>query len=117
MNTVEIDLLRGGETLLPGGHSQVPPTDNRAYLVWIWKGRDPEHLAVQRIPLRVRLPVIKIPLRPGHADVSLDLQPILDQCYRNGGYDDINYQVPPAPALDANDAAWTDALLREQGSR
>ena len=117
VNTVEIDLLRDGETLLPGGHSQVPATDKRAYLVWIWRERDPEHLAVHRIPLRVRLPVVKIPLRPGDADVSLDLQTILDQCYRNGGYDDINYRVPPVPTLDTDDAAWADAILRENGLR
>lgn len=117
VNTVEIDLLRDGETLLPGGHAQIPATENRAYLVWIWRARDPEHLAVHRIPLRARLPVIKIPLRPGDAEVSLDLQAILDQCYRNGGYDDIDYRVPPSPPLDRDDAAWADSLLREQGLR
>jgi len=117
VNTVEIDLLRDGETLLPGGHSQIPATDNGAYLVWIWRERDPEHLAVHRIPLRVQLPAIKIPLRPGDADVSLDLQTILDQCYCNGGYDDINYRVPPVPPLTADDAAWADAILRENGLR
>ncbi len=117
VNTVEIDLLRDGETLLPGGHDQVSATDNRAYLVWIWRARDPEHLAVHRIPVRVRLPVIRIPLRPGDADVSVDLQAILEQCYRNGGYDDINYRVAPLPPIEADDAAWADALLREQGLR
>ncbi len=95
----------------------MPATDNRAYLVWIWRARDPEHLAVHRIPLRVRLPVIRIPLRPGDADVSVDLQAILDQCYRNGGYDDFNYRAAPFPPIEADDAAWADALLREQGLR
>ncbi len=117
VNTVEIDLLRDGETLLPGGHSQIPATDNGAYLVWIWRERDPEHLAVHRIPLRIQLPAIKIPLRPGDADVSLDLQTILDQCYCNGGYDDINYRVPPVPPLNADDADWADAILRDHEPR
>jgi hypothetical protein len=117
VNTVEIDLLREGESLLPGGHDQVPATDNRAYLVWIWRARDPEHLAVHRIPLRVRLPEIRVPLRPTDTEVSVDLQDILDECYRKGGYDDINYRVRPSPPLDAEDAAWADALLREKGQR
>ena len=113
VNLVEIDLLRDGETLLPAGDSQVSPTQNRAYLVWIWRATDPDHLAVHRIPLRARLPVIQIPLRPEDADASSDLQEILDQCYRNGGYDDIDYSCPPSPPLNSDDAVWADLLIRE----
>ena len=61
--------------------------------------------------------MIPIPLRPADPEVIVDLQPILDQCYRNGGYDDIDYRVAPTPPLEADDAAWADALLREQGLR
>jgi hypothetical protein len=117
VNTVEIDLLREGETLIPAGPDQVPSSDNRAYLVWIWRAQDPERLGVHRISLRSQLPVIRIPLRHGDPDVALDLQSTLDQCYRNGGYDDINYRLPPSPPLDPADEAWADALLREQGRR
>jgi hypothetical protein len=117
VNTVEIDLLREGETLLPAGRDQVPPTDNRAYMIWIWRAQDPDRLAVHRTPLRVQLPVIRIPLRPGDPYVPLDLQAILDECYRKGGYDDINYRVSASPRLDRDDEAWADALLREKGLR
>ena len=61
--------------------------------------------------------MITIPLRPGIRKCRWTLQAILDQCYRNGGYDDIDYRGEPDPPLSADDATWADALLREQGRR
>jgi hypothetical protein len=56
-------------------------------------------------------------LRPADADVRLDLQAILEQCYRNGGYDGIDYTRDPAPPLPGDDAVWADTLLRKHGRR
>jgi hypothetical protein len=43
---------------------------------------------------------------------------VIDQCYRNGGYDeDIDYSVEPDPQLGVEDARWADTLLREEGRR
>jgi hypothetical protein len=117
VNTVEIDLLRAGERPLPIEPERVPPTHRSAYQAWTWRASDARRLAIFRVSLRERLPAIPIPLRSTDADVILDLQPILDQCYRNGGYDDIDYRVPPAPPLAEDDAVWADALLREQRLR
>ncbi len=117
VNTVEIDWLRGGERLLPIDPHRVPATHRSAYQVWTWRAKEPKRLAIFRVSLRERLPAIPIPLRPADADVIVDLQPILDQCYRNGGYDDIDYCVPPVPPLAEDDAVWADAILREKGSR
>ena len=117
VNMVEIDLLRAGERPLPIDPDRVPATHRSAYQAWIWRASDPNRLAIFRVSLRERLPAIPIPLRPADAEVIVDLQPILDQCYRNGGYDDIDYRVAPSPPLEADDAAWADALLREQGLR
>jgi hypothetical protein len=61
--------------------------------------------------------VIPIPLRDSDPDVPLDLQPILEQAYRNGGYDDIDYTAEPDPPLAIDDAKWADALLREHTRR
>ena len=47
----------------------------------------------------------------------LDIQAVVDQCYRNGGYDDIDYTDEPDPRLKKSDAAWANALLGEQGRR
>jgi hypothetical protein len=61
--------------------------------------------------------VIAIPLRPVDPDVPLDIQPTLEQFYRNGGYDNIDYTAEPDPALPIDDAKWADALLREHARR
>ncbi len=117
VNTVEIDLLRGGERMLTATTEQVPPSYRTPYQMWIWRASRPDTLAVYRAPLRERLPVISIPLRPADREVPLDLQAILDQSYRNGGYDDIDYHGEPDPPLPTDDASWADILLREQGRR
>ena len=117
VNTIEIDLLRGGNSLLPMNPDRLPPAYETRYLAWTWRPTDPRRLAVYRMPLREPLPVIPIPLGPTDSDAIVNLQAILDQCYRNGGYDDIDYRVPPSPALDDDDSAWADALLRAHGLR
>jgi len=49
--------------------------------------------------------------------VPLDLQALLDQCYRNGRYDDIDYAEPTIPALAAEESAWAEALLKAAGKQ
>jgi len=117
VNTVEIDLLRGGERVLMATPELVPPSHRTAYQVCIWRASQPDTLAVCRAPLRERLPVISIPLRPADREVPLDLQAVLDQCYRNGGYDDTDYRGEPDPPLPPDQPSWADTLLREQGLR
>jgi hypothetical protein len=117
VNTVEIDLLRGGDRVLMVPPALVPPSHRAAYQVCIWRAAKPDVFAVYPVRLRERLPVISIPLRPADREVPLALQAVLDQCYRNGGYDDIDYRGEPDPPLPADDASWTDSLLREQGRR
>ena len=46
----------------------------------------------------------------------LNLQAIIDQCYRNGGYDDIDYRGEPDPPLSPKDAAWADELLKKMAT-
>jgi hypothetical protein len=69
------------------------------------------------LPLRQRLPAVRIPLRPADSDVLLDLQALIDLAYANGGYDDIDYAQDPEPALDPDDADWADAVFRAAGRR
>jgi len=49
--------------------------------------------------------------------VRLNLQSLIDQCYENGGYDDIDYTHPPIPPLQGEDAAWADTPLRQKRLR
>jgi len=70
------------------------------------------------MPLWERLPVVKVPLRPDDADVPLDLQALVEQCYRNGAYEGtLNYAVDPDPPLFGADEEWADEWLYEKGLR
>jgi hypothetical protein len=95
VNLVEIDLLRAGDRVLSVGLVHVPPHYRTPYQVCVYRAAVAQPCyEVYRVPLRERLPVIRIPLRATDADVPLDLQALIDQCDRNGGYDeDIDYRV------------------------
>jgi hypothetical protein len=117
VSLVEIDLLRAGKRVLLVPPERLPPSLHTPYQVCVWRSWQPDVAAIYRVPLRERLPIIKIPLRETDPDARLDLQTLIDRCYRNGRYDDLDYTAAPNPPLDPADAAWTDALLREQGRR
>jgi hypothetical protein len=117
VNTVEIDLLRGGDRVQMIRQEQVPPSHRTDYQVCVWRVSQPTAVLLYAAPLRERLPIIRIPLRPSDPEALLDLQAVVEQCYRNGGYDDIDYTDEPEPRLNKADAAWADAFLREQGRR
>jgi hypothetical protein len=117
VNTVEIDLLRGGTRVLMVDAEHIPPYHRTTYQACVWRGSRRTRFELYRMPLRQRLPVIAIPLRPADRDIALDLQTIFEQCYRNGGYDDIDYAGEPDPPLSPEDAAWADAVLRGHGKR
>ena len=42
---------------------------------------------------------------------------LVDRCYANGRYDDLDYRAEPNPPLEADEAAWADELLRGKGLR
>jgi len=119
VNLVEIDLLRGGQWVLSVPESEVPASHRTTYRVCVFRAGAHWLGELYRVPLRERLPVIKIPLRASDADVPLDLQALIDQCYHNGGYDegDIDYQIESNPPLNEDDARWADALLRKHRRR
>jgi Protein of unknown function (DUF4058) len=46
------------------------------------------------------------------------LQPLIEQCYRNGSYDeDIDYNRDPDPPLEGDDVRWADQMLKRAGRR
>jgi hypothetical protein len=118
VNLVEIDLLRGGDRMLSVPWDFIRPSHRTPYQVCVYRATSRALGEVYRVPLRERLPVIGIPLRPTDADVPLDLQALIEQAYRNGGYDDdIDYEVEAEPPLNPDDACWADELLRAKGLR
>ncbi len=115
---VEIDLVRSGKRLLPIPWERLPLDYRTPYQVSVRRGWNLAAVEVYRVPLTERLPVIKIPLRQTDADIPLDLQSLIEQCYRNGDYEqDIDYRADPEPALEGEDARWADRLLRQAGLR
>jgi hypothetical protein len=113
INLVEIDLLRVGGWVLP----------DRSLLRPVPSGRVVHYVAVTRqprvnrcefyvLPLRQRLPGIRVPLRRTDPDVALDLQVLIDQCYQHGRYGEVlDYSNPPELPLPTEEAAWAKEIL------
>ncbi len=116
-NLVEIDLLRGGERTLSVPWHRIPLSHRTHSVVCMRKAVRPTAGWVYRAPLRDRLPIVAVPLRPGDPEIPLDLQAAVDRVYELGRYDDLDYRREPDPPLEAADAVWADALLRSAGRR
>ncbi len=118
VSLVEIDLLRDGSRMLPMAVEYLPVEYRTPYGIVVRRGWKPVDVEIYRLPLREGLPVFGIPLRETDADAPLDLQALIEQCYRNGNYDsDIDYNRDPDPPLDKADARWADRLLKQTGRR
>jgi hypothetical protein len=117
VSTVEIDLLRAGERVTLVGPEYLPRERRGSYLVCVRRGWEDATAELYPIKLRERLPVIKVPLRQTDADVTLDLQELIDRAYRNGGYDGIDYTSDARPPLQGEEATWADQLLRGKALR
>jgi hypothetical protein len=117
VSLVEVDLLRAGGYILALPFAQMPDSCRTTYRVCVRRAWRPGTYEVYPVPLRRRLPSIRVPLRERDPDVRLDLQALIEKAYRNGRYDDIDYRRPPAPPLEEGDAQWTDELLRSKGLR
>ena len=89
-------------------------TPYRACVHRSWEG---PRRAYYAFPINLPLPAIPIPLRQTDAEARLDLQPLIEQVYRNGAYDDIDYTKPADPPLTGDAATWADTLLRQAGRR
>ncbi len=117
VNLVEIDLIRTGNFVLAVPAERLPPACRTPYLISIRRAIRPGRAEVYPVPLRQPLPNIPVPLRLTDRDVVLQMQPLLDDCYRDGRYDRIDYRGELVPRLGEADARWADALLREKGLR
>jgi Protein of unknown function (DUF4058) len=117
VSLVEIDLLRTGEWVVALPRGALAPYLRTPYRVVVRRGWRRFQAEYYAIALSDRLPKINVPLRPTDADVTLDLQLLLEQCYENGGYDDIDYSEPPEPPLASDAGRWAAQLLRRAGRR
>jgi hypothetical protein len=118
VSLVEIDLLRAGQRVLSVPFDRIPEGHRTPYAACARRGWKAFEAEFYRIPLRERLPAIRIPLRQADEDIALYLQSQIDRSYEEGRYsEEIVYREEPEPPLHADDARWADALLREQRRR
>ncbi len=118
VNLVEIDLVRLGEWAIAIDIGCVPVKLRGLYRASVVRAGRPDLAEYYPIPLTGPLPKIKIPLRPQDADVILELQPLLDAAYINGGYyDDIDYSKPPQTPLPQPVAEWTSEWLNSTSAK
>lgn len=111
---LEIDLLRQGRRPQVGGSLPAAP-----YFIFLNRAQRRGQIEIWPLSLREPIKPVPIPLRSPDPPVALDLGMAIHESYRRARYDlDINYLAPPPPPdLTADDAAWLDAYLREQGVR
>jgi hypothetical protein len=117
-NLVEIDLNRFGTHTLAFPLVHIKPAGRTAYMACVRRATRREMAEVYPLPLWKRLSIVKIPLRPDDDDVLLDLQLVVEQCYRNGGYEGtLDYAVDPDPPLLGVEKEWAEQYLHEKGLR
>jgi hypothetical protein len=105
---VEIDLLRGGPPLPLRG----APAAND-YRILISRADQRPRAALLSWGVREPIPPFVLPLQPGDAEPSVDLNVLLHDLYDRAGYDlRIDYSEGPEPPLADDDATWADSLLR-----
>lgn len=119
INLVEVNLVRRGRYVLAA------PLDAPArrtlgespYLICAFRRVIADQFEVYRAPIQEPLPNIAIPLRDEERDIVLQLQPLLDDRYRDGRYFRLNYQAAPNPPFEGDLAAWVELRLRDAGLR
>jgi hypothetical protein len=117
VSLVEIDLLREGDWIVAVPQNALGRKQRAFYRVVVRPGWRPLQADYYPIALTQPLPALNIPLRADDAKAPLDLQAVIEQCYEDGGYDDIDYRVEPVPPLSPGAARWAARLLRRAGRR
>lgn len=112
VNLVEIDLLRSGEFVLAMPEEEWPRALQSTYKICIRRVTRPTIAGGIGIHLKDKLPNIAIPLRPHDRDVILELQPIIDDCYRDGRYYTIDYGSPLNPPFSEQEQALFEELMK-----
>jgi hypothetical protein len=113
VSLVEIDLLRKGQRVLSLPVTRIPRSVRMVYQACVRRGWNPLDHEIYPIPLRSRLPTIKIPLREHDQEVGLDLQAVLDLAYRKARYQaTIDYDQSPEPPLTGDDAKWARTIVK-----
>ncbi|MBI4607337.1 MAG: DUF4058 family protein [Planctomycetes bacterium] len=105
---VEVDLLRSGRPMPLLGR----PVQSD-YRILVSRGAERPRAQLHAFGLRDPIPVFRLPLLPGQAELEVALGGILHGLYERLGYDvRIDCSRPPVPPLAARDAEWARRLIR-----
>jgi hypothetical protein len=108
-NFVEIDLLRRGQRMPMASAWPESP-----YYLLVCRKKQAPRCKVWPASFTEPLPPIPIPLAPPDADISLELQPLLEAIYSRSRYGrDIDYRQPVIPPPSPAEQAWLDKRLRQ----
>jgi len=114
VNLVEIDLIRSGSHVLAAPLGRIAAERRQDFMVCIRRVHVPSIAEIISISIREPVPNFRIPLRPTDADIIIQLQPLLNDCYHRGRYGSIDYSQPPIPQLDEKHQQWAKQLLRQE---
>ena len=112
INLVEVDLVRRGAYILAATLEERDKT-GIPYFICVFRRTVTDQFEVYKAPMQEPLPNVAIPLRDEERDIVLQLQPLVDDCYRDGRYYRINYQADPVPPLEGALSEWVDRHLRD----
>lgn len=108
VNLVEIDLLRGGQRM-----PMIDPWPKSPYTVLVARAKKPHACKVWPAYYQQPLPNIPVPLTKPDPDLSLNLQPMIDEIYELSRYSQsIDYAQPLTPPLAAKEVTWLQEQLR-----
>jgi hypothetical protein len=118
VHLVEVDLIRRGPHVLDIPQRVVEDARPWDYLVNLAR-RGSHELEFYPILMQQPLPRIRVPLKSGDDDATLDLQLAFNRSYDIGPYPErLNYAAaPPEPTLSDELIRWTGELLTEKGLR
>ncbi len=117
VNVVEIDLLRGGKSLVRLPQSVLKGTQHSGYVINVMRVGN-AGFEYYPVDIRARPPRVGISLKSGERDVVLDLQSALNRVYDAAAFSmRINYNHEPEPRLDQDRASWANDLLVAAGMR
>ena len=107
VSLVEFDLLRGGQRM-----PMLDPWPDSPYTILVARART-QLCKVWPAYFRVPLPRVPVPLAKPDADISLELQPMIDEIYERFRYtQSIDYRKPLSPRLGNADTAWLKQQLQ-----
>ena len=107
-NLVEIDLLRGGDCM-----PMVDPWRDSPYRMLVARKSSAPICKVWPAHFLYPLPAIPVPLLKPDADVTLDLQPLIDAIYARSKYwRSIDYARPISPPLGEDAVNWLKDELK-----